>query len=127
MGGKGAKFENGKYKEQLWKQDTDYGPICGIKVLKKTVGNGVSLPFCSVKPGTKYIALRKDGSFFMLRVYDMNRFPLYDVEYGCHGSNVRTLHVHFFPNNERDKNPTLLNPGDEIYERHKDVLKKFGL
>lgn len=125
MGGKGAKLVNGKYERQLWKTDESVKKICGIKVLKRIDGGSVSLPYCSVKPGTSYISLRKDGMFDQLRVYGMDKLPLFDIEYGKHRGK-KSLHVHFFENGKR-LNPTILSPGDNLYEKYRLILNRFGL
>lgn len=127
MGGKGAKFENGKYKEQLWKQDTDYGTICGIKVLKRVHGDSVSLPYRSVKPSTAYISLTKKTKMFkQLRVFDANRNPIYDIDYSPHDGKV-SLHIHYFVDGERAGDPEMLHHGDAMYEKYRPILEKFGL
>lgn len=97
--------------------------IDGIKVLApKDPKASISLPERSNTPGTAYASYRKDGTFDQYVVFDANRMPVYEIDYGVH-DHVKSLHVHFYPNGERSKKPTILHPGDALYEKHKKLFK----
>lgn len=126
MGGKGAKLINGKYEQQLWKTDEKVKRICGIKVLKRVDDSSVSLPYHSVKPATSYISLSKKGMFKQLRVFDTDRNPVYDIDYGPHAVKI-SLHIHYFEDGKRSDDPIMLHPGHEMYEKYRKIFVKFGL
>ncbi len=123
MGSTGSFLESGGFNAPAQWHTVDY--IDGIKVLEpKDPNKRPNLPARSNTPGTAYISLNKDEgrTFNQLRVYDENRMPVFDIDYGIHDG-VVSLHVHFFTDGIRGKNPTILQPGDELYERYKHVFK----
>ena len=129
----GTHWSNGGSNVQIcfWRQRTKAG--CAgkyryrspyhIKVLApKDPKASISLPERSNTPGTAYVSYRKDGTFDQYIVFDANRMPVYEIDYGVH-DHVKSLHVHFYPNGERSKKITILHPGDALYEKHKKLFK----
>ena len=121
MGSRGSFLESGGFSTPARWHTVDY--IDGIKVLApKDPKASISLPERSNTPGTSYVSYRKDGTFDQYVVFDKNRMPVYEIDYGVH-DHVKSLHVHFYPNGERSKKITILHPGDTLYEKHKKLFK----
>ena len=93
MGSRGSFLENGGFSTPARWHTVDY--IDGIKVLApKDPKASISLPERSNTPGTAYVSYRKDGTFDQYIVFDANRMPVYEIDYGVH-DHVKSLHVHF--------------------------------
>lgn len=121
MGSRGSFLESGGFSTPARWHTVDY--IDGVKVLApKDPKASISLPERSNTPGTAYVSYRKDGTFDQYIVFDANRMPVYEIDYGVH-DHVKSLHVHFYPNGERSKKITILHPGDALYEKHKKLFK----
>ncbi|MCF0231837.1 MAG: hypothetical protein HUJ63_06160 [Enterococcus sp.] len=121
MGGRGSFLESGGFSTPAKWQTIDY--VDGVKILTpKDPKASISLPEHSNTPGTSYVAYGKDGVFKQFITFDENRFPVYQIDYGMH-NHQKTLHVHYFKNGERSKNPTNIHPGDILYEKHKRLFK----
>lgn len=121
MGATGSMLESGGFSAPHQWHTVDY--IDGIKVLeKKDEKSRVSLPPRSNTPGATYISFRKDGTFDQIRKYGENRKPEYDIDYGNHKGKIY-LHIHFYENGERSKNPMPLKSGDKLYEKYKNAFK----
>ena len=95
----------------------------GIKVLApKDPKASISLPERSNTPGTAYISYRKDGTFDQYIVFDVNRMPIYRIDYGTHRGK-KTLHVHYYKDGNSMPNPPDLKKGDPLYEKHTHLFK----
>jgi len=96
MGGRGAMMDRGFVSYEY----RSVGTIEGVKVLEyATKGKAPNLPFASNTPGTSYI-LKNGGDFKMLRMYNDNRFPAMEIEYGTHRGR-KSLHVHYWEGGNR--------------------------
>ena len=125
MGSRGSFLESGGFSTPAKWHTVDY--VDGIKVLApKDPKASISLPERSNTPGTAYISYRRDGTFNQYVVFGNDRMPVYQIDYGMHDGK-KSLHVHFFPNGQRDKQPTYLNLGDTLYEKHKKLFKGVKL
>jgi len=101
------------------------GYIAGVKVLKALKdGKHGSLPDMSNTPNTKYILLDKDEGFKRLRVYDQNRHPVFDIDYGHTHKGSGKLHIHFWKGG-RDNNARSLT-GKEI-KKYGKILRAAGV
>lgn len=121
MGSSGSFLESGGFNAPTRCHTVDY--VDGVKVLApKDPKASISLPERSNTPGTAYVSYRKDGTFNQCVVFDANRMPVYEIDYGVH-DHIKSLHVHFYPNGERSKKPIMLYPGDELYEKYKKLFK----
>ncbi len=121
MGSRGSFLESGSFSTPAKWHTVNY--VDGVKVLEpKDPKASISLPERSNTPGTAYVAYRKDGVFKQYIKFDKDRLPVYQIDYGRHDKK-KSLHVHFFKNGTRIKEPKLLHPGDAIYERHKRLFK----
>ncbi|MCD8291787.1 MAG: hypothetical protein LUC91_09850 [Prevotella sp.] len=108
-------------------QTVDY--VDGIKVLApKDPKASISLPERSNTPGTSYVSYRKNGVFDQLRVFGMDRVPVFDIDYGMHQGG-KSLHVHFYTNGKRASGNAVvrLKEGDLLYEKYKNLFKGVKL
>ena len=48
--------------------------------------------------------------------------PIYRIDYGPHQGKI-SLHVHYYKNGTALKEVQYLHPGDELYEKHKNLFK----
>ncbi len=121
MGSRGSFLESGGFRVPAKWQTVDY--IDGIKVLMpKDSKASISLPERSNTPGTTYISYRRDGTFDQLITFDKNRMPIYEIDYGIH-KGIKSLHVHFYENGDRSRNPIILHKGDLLHEKYKHIFK----
>jgi hypothetical protein len=115
VGGRGAMLQQ-KASERIPEYKTA-GYIAGIKVLKALKENkDGSLPDMSNTPGTRYILLDKNDNFKRMRIYDNNRHPVIDIDYGHSHKGSDKLHIHFWKGG-RDNN------GRSLTRKEK---KKYG-
>lgn len=125
MGSRGSFLENGGFSAPAKWHTVDY--IDGIKVLApKKADDSMSLPERSNTPGTSYLIYRKNGDFDQLRVFEKNRMPQFDIDYGVHDGK-KTLHVHYYTNGVRSNHPDNIYPGDALYEKYKTLFKGVKL
>ncbi len=121
MGSRGSFLESGGFSTPAKWHTVDY--VDGVKVLEpKDPKASLSLPERSNTPGTAYVSYKKDGAFSQYIQFDNNRMPEYQIDYGTHDGK-KSLHVHYYSNGERSKNPVILRPGDDLYEKHKNLFK----
>lgn len=121
MGSRGSFLESGGFSAPAKWQTVGY--IDGIKVLRpKDPKAKPNLPGFSNTPSTAYLLLRDNGEFSQLRVFDADRKPILDVDFGKH-ANKKSLHAHKYVNGDREKNPIMLKPGNNIYEQYKRLFK----
>lgn len=117
MGSRGSFLESGGFSTPAKWHTVNY--IDGIKVLApKDPKASLTLPERSKTPGTSYLLYRKDGVFAQLRVFDENRMPKFDIDYGMHDGK-KSFHVHYYVDGIRSKQPEFLHPGDVLYEKYK--------
>ena len=121
MGSRGSFLESGGFSTPARWHTVDY--VEGIKVLELKASNSSrSLPERSNTPGTSYLLYRKNGNFDQLRVFNENRMPRFDIDYGVHDGK-KTLHVHYFTDGKRSKTPENLHSGDALYEKYKKLFR----
>lgn len=121
MGSRGAFLEGGGFGAPAKWHTVGYAD--GIKVLApKDPKASISLPERSNTPGTSYLSYRKNGDFDQLRVFGKNRIPQFDIDYGVHNGK-KSLHVHYYTDGVRSKQPGILHPGDALYEKYKMLFK----
>lgn len=121
MGSRGAFLEGGGFSAPARWQTVGY--VDGIKILlPKDPKASISLPERSNTPGTAYVSYRKDGTFSQHIVFDVNRLPVYRIDYGMHRGK-KSLHVHYYKDGNTLPNPTDLKKGDPLYEKHKRLFK----
>ena len=82
----------------------------------------ISVPERSNTPGTSYLSYRKDGTFDQLRVFENDRIPKFDIDYGVH-QGEKSLHIHYYKDGIRSKEPIKIKEGDKIYEKYKRLFK----
>lgn len=117
MGSRGSFRESGGFGTPAKWHTVDY--IDGIKVLAPKDSNAsLTLPERSNTPGTSYVLYRKDGNFAQLRVFNENRIPEFDIDYGMHDGK-KSLHIHYYTDGIRSKQPEFLHHGDALYEKYK--------
>ena len=115
MGSRGSFLESGGFSTPARWHTVDY--VDGIKVLElKDSNSSRSLPERSNTPGTSYLLYRKNGDFDQLRVFNENRMPRFDIDYGVHDGK-KSFHVHYFTDGKRSKTPDILHSGDALYEK----------
>lgn len=120
MGSRGSFLESGGFSAPAKWETVDY--VDGVKVLaSKDPKASISLPERSNTPGTSYVAYGKDGVFKQFIIFDDNRMPIYEIDYGTH-NHEKSLHVHYYHNGERSKDPIRIYPGDLLYEKHKRLF-----
>ena len=124
MGSRGSFLESGGFSAPAKWHTIDY--VEGIKVLALKNGGSNSLPERSNTPGTSYLSYQNDGTFKQLRVFDENRMPKFDIDYGVH-QGKKTLHMHGFTDGLRSKEPITIKPTDEIYVKYKAIFKGVKL
>lgn len=122
MGSRGSFLESGGFSTPARWHTVDY--VDGIKVLApKDPKASRNLPERSNTPGTAYIRLTPNGTFSQLRVFDANRLPVFDIDYGKHQGKT-FLHVHFLDGDlSHARIATPLKPGDALYEKYKSLFK----
>lgn len=121
MGSRGSFLESGGFSAPARWKTVAY--VDGIKVLApKDPKASRNLPECSNTPGTAYVSYRKDGTFDQYITFDANRMPVYEIDYGTH-RHEKSLHVHYYTNGERDRNPIKLSPKHPLFEKHKRLFK----
>lgn len=121
MGSRGSFLESGGFSTPAKWHAVDY--VEGIKVLEpKDPKASRNLPERSNTPGTSYLSYRKNGDFDQLRVFDEHRMPKFDIDYGVHDGK-KSLHVQYYTDGIRSKNPIALHPGDDLYEKYKALFK----
>lgn len=121
MGSRGSFLESGGFSTPAKWQTVDY--VDGIKVLApKNDKASMSLPERSNTPGTSYLSYRKDGIFDQLRVFENDRIPIFDIDYGVH-QGEKSLHIHYYKDGVRSKEPIKIKEGDKIYEKYKRLFK----
>ena len=130
MGGRGAFLESGGFSKYRYKV---VDVVDGVKVLEPLDGRQKhSLPERSNEPCTSYMCYynKKDKNgnkvFKQLIVFDENRMPIYRIDYGPHQGKI-SLHVHYFEDGNSLKEVEYLHPGDELYEKHKNLFKGVEL
>lgn len=101
------------------------GYIDGVKVLRRKGTNNDTLPPFSNTPGTTYVRI-SDGRFKLLRVYDENRSPRYDIEYGPNHSQGSFLHLHRWRNGKRVERARKLLPRHLLYRKHQQQIEWSG-
>ena len=69
-----------------------------------------------------YLSYQKDGTFKHLIVFGAGRKPIYMIDYGMH-NHEKSLHVHYYVDGERSKSPTIIRPGNSLYEKYKHLFK----
>lgn len=122
MGSRGSFLESGGFSTPAKWHTVDY--IEGIKVLApKDPKASMNLPERSNTPGTSYLLYRKNGDFNQLRVFGEKRVPQFDIDYGIHNGK-KSLHVHYYTDGVRGKNPNILRSGDALYEKYKVLFKE---
>lgn len=125
MGSRGSFLESGGFSAPAKWHTMDY--VEGIKVLApKDSKASMSLPARSNTPGTLYLSYRKDGVFDQLRVFGKDRIPKYDIDYGVH-QGEKSLHIHYYENEVRSKEPIKIKVGDKVYEKYKNLFKGVKL
>lgn len=121
MGSRGSFLESGGFSAPAKWQTVDY--VDGIKVLApKNDKASMSLPERSNTPGTSYLSYRKDGIFDQLRVFENDRIPKFDIDYGVH-QGEKSLHIHYYKDGVRSKEPIKIKEDDKIYEKYKWLFK----
>lgn len=121
MGSRGSFLESGGFSAPAKWETIDY--VEGIKVLApKDPKASISLPERSNTPGTSYLSYRKDGTFDQLRVFGEDRIPKYDIDYGIH-KGEKYLHIHYYNDGVRSKDPKRIKADDEIYIKYKSLFK----
>ena len=121
MGSRGSFLESGGFSAPAKWETVDY--VDGIKVLApKDSKASISLPERSNTPGTSYLSYRKDGTFDQLRVFENDRIPKFDIDYGVH-QGEKSLHIHYYKDGIRSKEPIKIKEGDKIYEKYKRLFK----
>ena len=121
MGSRGSFLESGGFSAPAKWQTVDY--VDGIKVLApKDSKASISLPERSNTPGTSYLSYRKDGIFDQLRVFENDRIPKFDIDYGVH-QGEKSLHIHYYMDGVRSKELIKIKEGDKIYEKYKRLFK----
>lgn len=123
MGSRGSFLESGGFSAPAKWQTVDY--VEGIKVLRpKDPKASLSLPERSNTPGTSYLLYRINGTFDQLRVFDEDRKPKFDIDYGKHQGKIY-LHVHFYKDGKRAEGKKVmpLKSGDPLYEKYKRLFK----
>lgn len=121
MGSRGSFLESGGFSAPAKWKTVDY--VDGIKVLApKDSKASISLPERSNTPGTSYLSYRKYGTFDQLRVFENDRIPKFDIDYGVH-QGEKSLHIHFYKDGIRSKEPIKIKEGDKIYEKYKRLFK----
>jgi hypothetical protein len=53
--------------------------------------------------------------------------PIYEIDYGTHDEHKKFLHVHFYPNGERSKDPTKITKNHELYVKYHKIFKGVKL
>ncbi len=125
MGGRGSFVKSGGFSAPAKWQTVDY--VDGLKVLSpKNPRASNSLPERANTPGTTYLSYNRDGTFKQLITFDNSRMPIYEIDYGQH-QGVKSLHVHFYENGNRQNNPLVLDKGDKLYEKYKKFFKGVKL
>lgn len=125
MGSRGYFLESGGFSAPAKWETVDY--VEGTKVLApKDPKASISLPERSNTPGTAYLSYRKDGTFDQLRVFGDDRIPQYDIDYGVH-QGKKYLHIHYYNNGVRSKEPEIIDVNDEIYRKYKGLFKGVTL
>ena len=121
MGSRGSFLESGGFSAPAKWETVDY--VDGIKVLApKDSKASISLPERSNTPGTSYLSYRKDGTFDQLRIFENDRIPKFDIDYGVH-QGEKSLHIHYYKDGIRSKEPIKIKEGDKIYEKYKRLFK----
>lgn len=54
------------------------------------------------------------------------RIPKYDIDYGVH-QGEKSLHIHYYENEVRSKEPIKIKVGDTVYEKYKNLFKGVNL
>ena len=99
------------------------GFIDGVKILEpRNKSEKHSLPERANTPCTSYVSYNDDGIFNHFITFDKDRMPIYAIDYGVHRGK-KSLHVHYYKDGDRSKEIEYLNPGDELYEKHKKLFK----
>lgn len=125
MGSRGSFLESGGFSTPAKWHTVNY--IEGIKVLEaKDPKASMNLPERSNTPGTVYLLYRKNGDFDQLRFFGENRIPQFDIDYGVHNGK-KFLHVHYYVDGKRSKQPDSLKPGNSLYEKYKTLFKDIKL
>jgi hypothetical protein len=99
--------------------------IAGIKVLDPIkTGDSRVLPDMSNTPNTQYILLSQKGAFKQLRVYDENRHPIIDIEYGKSHRGSDKLHIHSWKGGRENNGRSLTKKEKRKYGK---ILKEAGV
>jgi hypothetical protein len=121
MGSRGSFLERGGFSTPAKWHTVNY--VDGFKVLSpKDPKASMSLPDRSNTPRTSYLLYRKNGDFDQLRVFGDDRTPQFDIDYGNH-HHQKSLHVHYFVDGKRSKNPEIIRPGDTLYEKYRTLFR----
>ena len=127
MGGRGSFLDNGGFSKYRYKV---VDVIDGVKVLEPVDSrqkNGV--PERSNTPFASYVCYynktdkNENTMFKQFIIFDGDRMPIYRIDYGPHQSTEKTLHVHYYKNGNIIPGVEYLHPGDELYEKHKNLFK----
>ena len=131
MGGRGAFLESGGFSKYRYKV---VDVVDGVKVLEPLDDRAEhGVPERSNEPYTSYMCYykKKDKNgnevFKQFIVFDENRMPIYRIDYGPHQSTKKTLHVHYYKDGDITPGVEYLHPGDELYEKHKNLFKGVEL
>ena len=126
MGGRGSFIKEGGFVKKRY-HVVDF--VNGVKVLEPKDKNQThNLPERSGTPGTSYMCYYKkkhkddEDVFKGYITFDKDRMPIYRIDYGRHWGEL-SLHVHYYTNGNQNKKAIYLNPGDELYEKHKKLFK----
>ncbi len=68
------------------------------------------IPYSAISESKRCLLLKKSKDGFTVE------------KNGVH-DHIKSLHVHFYLNGERSKRPTVLHPGDVLYEKHEKLFK----
>ena len=131
MGGRGSFLDDGGFSKYRYKV---VDIVDGVKVLEPIDSREKhSLPERSKTPCTSYMCYYKkkdkDGNevFKQFIIFDKDRMPIYRIDYGPHQSGKKTLHVHYYKDGNIISGVEYLHPGDELYEKHKNLFKGVKL
>ena len=130
MGGRGGFIKEGGFSKYRY-EVVDF--VDGVKVLEpKDKSETHTLPERSNSPCTSYMCYYKkkhkddEDVFKQYIIFDRNRMPIYRIDYGVH-QGPKSLHVHYYKDGDIIGKPKRLQPGDELYEKHKRLFKGVEL
>lgn len=122
MGSCGSFLNTGGFKTTEWHALEN--KVEGYKVLvRNDETKKQSLPYYSNTPATTYLQFQ-DGKFHQLREYFDDRSPKFDIDFAEHHEKSPYLHVHYYINGIRQKNPVRLDKSSPIYKKYEKILKE---